>query len=48
VKTTINQKALNSAAKVLANQIKTLEAQGYADMYFSAQFFCVGKKQNWN
>src|SRR4028118_2258647 len=43
---TVNQKALNGAAKVLANQIKTLEAQGYEDMYFSAQFFCGGKKQN--
>lgn len=46
MKTSINQKALNSAAKVLANQVKTLAAQGYANMYFSAQFFCVGKKQN--
>ncbi len=44
--TTVNQKALNSAAKILANQIKTLEAQGYEDMYFSAQFFSGGKKQN--
>lgn len=46
MRTTVNQKALNSAAKVLANQIKTLEAQGYQDMYFSAQFFSGGKKQN--
>lgn len=46
MRTTVNQKALNSAAKVLANQIKTLEAQGYRDMYFSAQFFSGGKKQN--
>lgn len=44
--TTVNQKALNSAAKILATQIKTLEAQGYEDMYFSAQFFSGGKKQN--
>lgn len=42
----LNQKALNSAAKILANQVKTLEAQGYEDMYFSAQFYSSGKRQN--
>lgn len=42
----LNQKALNGAAKILANQIKTLEAQGYEDMYFSAQFYSSGKRQN--
>lgn len=46
MKPTINQKAVNSAAKVLANQIKTLEAQGYEEMYFTAQFYCNGKRQN--
>jgi hypothetical protein len=43
---TVNKKALNSAAKVLANQVKTLEAQGYQDMYFTAQFYSGGKRQN--
>ncbi len=46
MKPTINQKALNSAAKVLANGAKTLEDQGYQDMYFTAQFWSGGKKQN--
>lgn len=44
--TSINMKALNQAAKVLSNQVKTLESQGYEDMYFTAQFFSGGKKQN--
>jgi hypothetical protein len=43
---TVNKKAINTAAKVLANQVKTLVAQGYQDMYFTAQFYNGGKRQN--
>lgn len=33
MKTTLNQTTLNTVAKVLANQIKALEAQGYTNLY---------------
>lgn len=41
-----NKKAINTATRVLTNQVKMLEAQGYSDLYFNAQFFSDGKKQN--
>lgn len=42
----VNLQAMNSAAKVLTNQARSLSEQGYNEMYFSAQFWSGGRKQN--
>ncbi len=44
--TAVNLQAMNSAAKVLTNQARALSEQGHEEMYFTAQFWSGGRKQN--
>ena len=43
---TLNKHRLNNLLKGVQTSINSFDSQGYPNVYFSAQFFCKGKKQN--